>query len=195
MGPDLSVVLFTVFILLTGAERIVELVVSTRNAAWAFARGGVESGRGHFPAMVALHTGLLVGSLAEVWLLGRPFIALLGWPMLALAVLCQLGRIWIIRSLGHQWNTRIIVVPGMPLSRRGPYRWRLHHPNYVLVAVEGIAIPLIHTAFLTTIVFALLNAVLLLGFRIPAEDRALRALREVGAGADAPADRDRGVDG
>jgi methyltransferase len=170
-----SLVLFTVFILLTGGERIVELFISRRNAAWAFARGGVESGRGHFPAMVALHTGLLVGALAEVWLLGRPFIALLGWPMFAIAMLCQVGRIWIIRSLGHQWNTRIIVVPGLALSRRGPYRWeRFPHPNYVLVAVEGVAIPLVHTAWITAIAFAILNAVLLIGFRIPAEDRALQ---------------------
>jgi methyltransferase len=124
--------------------------------------------------MVALHTGLLVGALAEVWLLGRPFIPPLGWPMLVIALLCQAGRIWIIRSLGQQWNTRIIVVPGLPLSRRGPYRWGFPHPNYVLVAVEGIAIPLIHTAWITAIAFTILNAILLLGFRIPAEDRALR---------------------
>ena len=166
---------YTVLVLLTGAERVVELVISRRNAAWAFARGGVESGRGHFPAMVALHTFLLVGSVAEVWIFGRPFIALLGWPMFAIAMLCQVGRIWIIRSLGHQWNTRIIVVPGLPLSRRGPYRWeRFPHPNYVLVAVEGVAIPLVHTAWITAIAFAVLNAILLIGFRIPAEDRALQ---------------------
>ena len=176
MTPEPSVVLFTVFILLTGCERIVELFVSRRNAAWAFARGGVESGKRHFPFMVALHTGLLLGALAEVWFLGRPFIALLGWPMFGIAVLCQLGRIWIIRSLGHQWNTRVIVVPGMPLSRRGPYRWeRFPHPNYVLVVIEGMAIPLVHTAWLTAAIFAVLNAVLLIGFRIPAEDRALQA--------------------
>lgn len=176
MAPPLSVVLFTVFILLTGGERIVELITSKRNAAWAFARGGVESGRRHYPAMVALHTGLLVGALAEVWLLGRPFIALIGWPMFAIAMLCQLGRLWIIRSLGHQWNTRIIVVPGMTLSRRGPYRWRrLPHPNYLLVAVEGVAIPLVHSAWITAGAFAILNAVLLIGYRIPAEDRALQA--------------------
>jgi methyltransferase len=172
----MSMVLFTVFILLTGVERVHELFVSRRNAAWAFAHGGVESGRGHFPAMVALHTALLVGAVAEVWLLGRPFIALLGWPAFAIAMLCQLGRLWIIRSLGHQWNTRIIVVPGAQLSNRGPYRWpKLHHPNYVLVVVEGAAIPLVHTAWITAAVFAVLNAILLLGFRIPAEDRALRA--------------------
>lgn len=170
----LSLWLYTAFILATGGERIGELVRSKRHAAWAFARGGVESGRGHFPAMVALHTGLLVGAVAEAWLLGRPFIPLLGWPMLVIAVLCQAGRIWIIRSLGQQWNTRVIVVPGMPLSRRGPYRWGFPHPNYVLVAVEGIAIPLIHTSWITAVVFTVLNAILLLGFRIPAEDRALR---------------------
>lgn len=170
----LSLWLYTAFILATGGERIGELVTSKRHAAWAFARGGVESGRGHFPAMVALHTGLLVGAVAEAWLLGRPFIPLLGWPMLVIAVLCQAGRIWIIRSLGQQWNTRVIVVPGMPLSRRGPYRWGFPHPNYVLVAVEGIAIPLIHTSWITAVAFTVLNAILLLGFRIPAEDRALR---------------------
>jgi len=169
-------ILYTVFVLLTGVERVVELVISKRNAAWAVARGGVESGLGHFPAMVALHTGLLVGALAEVWLLDRPFIPWLGWPMLVIALLCQAGRYWVIASLGKQWNTRVIVVPGMPLSRRGPYRFGwLRHPNYVIVAIEGIALPLVHTAWITAIVFTVLNAILLLRFRIPAEERALEA--------------------
>ena len=167
---------YTVLILATGVERFAELVISRRNAAWAFARGGVESGRGHFPAMVLLHTGLLLGCLAEVWLLDRPFLPWLGWPMLVIALLCQAGRYWVIASLGRQWNTRVIVVPGMPLSRRGPYRWPwLRHPNYWIVAIEGVALPLVHTAWVTAIVFTVLNAVLLLGFRIPAEERALTA--------------------
>lgn len=165
---------FTVLVLLTGVERVVELVISKRNAAWAFAQGGVESGRGHFPAMVALHTGLLVGALAEVWLLDRPFIPALGWPMLVIALLCQVGRYAVIWSLGRQWNTRVIVVPGLGLVRRGLYRFTwLRHPNYVIVAVEGIALPLVHTAWITALVFTVLNAILLLGFRIPAEERAL----------------------
>ncbi len=172
----MSVILYTALILATGAERIVELVISRRNAAWALARGGVESGRGHFPAMVALHTALLLGALAEVWLLGRPFLPALGWTMLAIALLCQVGRYAVIASLGRQWNTRVIVVPGMPLSRRGLYRFAwLRHPNYVIVAVEGIALPLVHSAWITAVVFTVLNAVLLLGFRIPTEARALRA--------------------
>jgi len=173
----MSLVWYGVLLLLTGGERIVELVISKRNAAWAFERGGVESGRGHFPAMVALHTALLVGAFAEAWLLDRPFLPGLGWPMLVIALLCQAGRYWVIWALGRQWNTRVIVVPGMPLvTRRGPYRFSwLRHPNYVIVAIEGIALPLVHTAWITALVFTLLNAVLLLGFRIPAEERALRA--------------------
>ena len=170
-------IFYLVFILLTGGERLAEVIVSTRNATWAFERGGVESGRGHFPWMVALHFGLLLGALAEVFLLHRTFIPALGWPMLAIALLCQAGRWWIIGTLGRQWNTRVIVVPGLSRITRGPYRFTwLHHPNYVIVAIEGIALPLVYTAWITAVVFTILNAILLLGFRIPTEDRALRAL-------------------
>lgn len=172
----MSAALYAVFILLTGAERLYELRVSKRNAATAFAAGGVEYGQRHFPWMVALHTGLLLACIAEVVLLDRPFLPWLGWPMLVIALLCQAGRYWIIHSLGSQWNTRVIVVPGAArVVARGPYRW-LSHPNYLLVAVEGVALPLVHTAWATAITFTVLNAVLLLGFRIPTEDTALREL-------------------
>lgn len=172
----MSVALYIAFVLATGGERIYELVVSRRNANDAFARGGVEYGQRHFPWMVALHTGLLLACIAEVVLLQRPFIPWLGWPMLAVALACQVGRYWVISSLGRQWNTRVIVVPGAGrVTARGLYRW-FTHPNYVIVAVEGIALPLIHTAWITAIAFTVLNAVLLLGFRIPTENRALREL-------------------
>lgn len=172
----MSVVLYIVFILLTGGERIVELVVSKRNAALALSRGGREYGQRHFPWMVALHTGLLLACIAEVVLAGRPFIPALGWPMLAIALLCQVGRYSVIHSLGAQWNTRVIVIPGAARVRaRGLYRL-MPHPNYVIVAVEGVALPLVHTAWVTAIAFTVLNAVLLLGFRIPTEDRALKEL-------------------
>lgn len=168
---------YLVLIALTGAERIVEVVISTRNARWAFARGGVESGRGHFPWMVALHSGFILGALAEVFLLDRPFIPWLGWPMLVIALLCQAGRWWIIAVLGRQWNTRVIVVPGLTRVNRGPYRLRwLPHPNYLIVAIEGIALPLVYSAWITAIAFTILNAILLLRFRIPTEDRALATL-------------------
>lgn len=171
-------ILYAVLILLTGAERIVELVISKRNAALAFAAGGVEFGQRHFPFMVTLHTGFLLACIAEVFLLDRPFIPALGWPMLVIALLAQAGRYWCIVSLGRQWNTRVIVVPGAGEVRaRGPYRWTwLRHPNYWIVAIEGIALPLVHTAWVTALVFTVLNAVLLLRFRIPIEKGALKLL-------------------
>ena len=169
---------YTALVLLVGLERVAELVVSKRNAAWAFARGAVETGQRHYPVMVVLHTGLLLGALAEVWLLDRPFVPLLGWTMLALVVASQALRWWCIATLGRQWNTRVIVVPGMPLVERGPYRW-FSHPNYVAVVVEGIALPLVHTAWLTALVFTLANAVLLT-VRIRSEEGALDAGRAAG---------------
>lgn len=166
--------LFTVLVLLVGLERVAELVVSRRHAAWAHARGGVERGRPHYPVMVALHTGLLVGAVAEVWLADRPFVPALGWPMLALVAGSQALRWWCITTLGNQWNTRVIVVPGLPLVRRGPYR-RLPHPNYVAVVVEGLALPLVHSAWATALVFTVADAALL-AVRIRCEDAALREL-------------------
>lgn len=166
-----SPVLFTVLVGLVALERLAELVVAQRNARWAFARGGRETGRGHYPVMVVLHTGLLVGCLVEVWAADRPFVPALGWVMLALALGSQALRWWCIATLGPRWNTRVIVVPGLPLVARGPYRW-LRHPNYVAVVVEGFALPLVHTAWVTALVFTVANAALLT-VRIRTENRAL----------------------
>jgi methyltransferase len=171
------VIAYTLFVLATGFERLYELVVSTKHARIAFERGGQEFGQRHFPWMVALHTSLLVGAVAEVWLLDRPFIPWLGIPMLVIAIACQVGRYWVISALGWQWNTRVIVVPGAPRVRTGPYRFDwLRHPNYWIVAVEGVALPLVHSAWITAIAFSALNAILLWGFRIPSENRALERL-------------------
>ena len=166
-----SQTLFTVLIAAVGLERLAEMVVSNRHAAWAFARGGVESGRGHFPVMVLLHTALLVGALVEVVAADRPFIPLLGWPMLVLVGLAQGLRWWCIATLGPQWNTRVIVVPGATLVAGGPYRL-LRHPNYVAVVVEGFALPLVHTAWVTAGAFTVLNLILL-SVRIRVEEQAL----------------------
>ncbi|RFA22076.1 isoprenylcysteine carboxyl methyltransferase family protein [Subtercola boreus] len=165
-------IFYAALILATGAERIVELAVSTKNAKWAFARGGVEFGRGHFPFMVTLHTGMLLACLLEVFLLQRAFLPWLGWPMLVIALACQGLRWWCIRTLGSRWNTRVIIVPGLPLVERGPYRY-LRHPNYVAVIAEGVALPLVYSAWITALVFTVVNLVLLFRFRIPVEDRAL----------------------
>ena len=162
---------YLVLILLVCAERVAELVVSVRNAKWSFAQGGVEYGRRHYPFMVALHTALLGACIVEA--LHRPFIPALGWTMVAVVILAQGLRWWCITVLGHQWNTRVIVVPGLHLVARGPYRW-IRHPNYVAVVAEGIALPLVHTAWITALVFTVLN-IPLLAIRIRTEESALNS--------------------
>ncbi|MCF4120967.1 isoprenylcysteine carboxyl methyltransferase family protein [Antribacter sp. KLBMP9083] len=166
-----SELLFTVLVLAVGLERLAELVLSRRHARWAFARGAKEYGSGHYGPMVVLHSALLVGSVAEVWLLGRAFLPALGWTMLAIVVAAQALRWWCIATLGRQWNTRVIVVPGLALVNRGPYRL-LRHPNYVAVVLEGAALPLVHSAWITACLFTVLDA-WLLTVRIRVEDRAL----------------------
>lgn len=156
------------------AERVAELVVSRRNLAWSRARGGVEFGAGHYPAMVVLHTALLAACLLEVIVFHRPFLPVLGWSMLAVVIAAQSLRWWCVATLGRQWNTRVVVVPGASRVDDGPYRF-FAHPNYVAVVAEGIALPLVHSAWLTALVFTVLNAVLL-RTRIRTENTALKAL-------------------
>jgi methyltransferase len=168
-----SEIWYTVLVGLVGLERLAELVVAKRNLAWSLERGGRESGFSHYPFMVVLHTGLLVGCLVEVWVSGRDFAPLLGWPMLALVIAAQALRWWCIRTLGRQWNTRIVVVPGLERVSGGPYRL-FAHPNYVAVVVEGFALPLVHGAWLTAVIFTVLDAGLLT-VRIRAENEALRS--------------------
>ncbi|QLL06387.1 isoprenylcysteine carboxyl methyltransferase family protein [Mycobacterium vicinigordonae] len=151
---------YYLLILAVALERLAELVVSKRNATWSFAQGAKEFGQRHYLVMVALHTALLVGCLVEPWALHRPFIGWLGWPMAVVVALCQGLRWWCINSLGKRWNTRVIVLPHAQLVKRGPYRF-MHHPNYVAVVVEGVALPLVHTAWITALVFTVANAALL----------------------------------
>lgn len=174
-----SVTWYVILVGFVAGERLVELVISTRNARWALSRGGVESGQGHYPFMVVLHLGLLLGCVAEVTFGGAPFLPWLGWPMLALVLLSQALRWWCISTLGRQWNTRVIVVPGLPLVSGGPYRF-FRHPNYVAVVVEGAALPLVHTAWITALIFTVLN-VPLLAVRLRCEEFALQAAHPSGA--------------
>jgi methyltransferase len=166
---------YVLLMCLVAAERVAELVVSKRNLAWSRARGGVEFGAGHYPAMVVLHCGLLAGCLVEAIWLHRPFLPVLGWPMLGIMLAAQGLRWWCIATLGRQWNTRIVVIPDASRVTAGPYRL-VSHPNYVAVVAEGLALPLVHTAWITACVFTVLNAALL-RIRIKAENTALAVLR------------------
>lgn len=163
-----------IVVTLVALERLAELIVSKRNAAWSFARGGRETGRGHYPVMVVLHTGFLIAILIEAFVRRPEVSQLLAWSMLLVVIAAQALRWWCIATLGPRWNTRVIVTPGLPLVRSGPYRL-LPHPNYVAVVIEGVALPLVHACWMTAVGFTLANAVLL-RVRLRVENRALRDL-------------------
>jgi methyltransferase len=156
------------------AERLAELVLTKSNRAWSLSHGGTEFGTGHYPVMVALHVALLVGCVVEPVALHRPFVAVLGWPMLAITLAAQGLRWWCIATLKRQWNARVIVIPGAARITAGPYRF-LPHPNYLAVVAEGLALPLVRSAWITASVFTILNA-LLLRTRINVENAALASL-------------------
>lgn len=154
-------------------ERLVELVVSRRHARLALARGGIESGAQHFPVMAATHALFLVSCALEPLLFDRVATPLLSIPALVIVVAAQGLRWWAVLTLGERWNVRIIVVPGDAPVDGGPYRF-VRHPNYLAVIAELMALPLVHGAYVTALVFSLANLALL-AVRIPAEERALGA--------------------
>jgi methyltransferase len=158
-------------ILFIVAERLAELAISARHARRLRARGGIEHGASHYPAMVALHASFLAAAPAEVWIADRPFLPWLGVPMTIALVAALLLRYWVIVTLRGRWCTRVIVPPGEPPIASGPYRV-LRHPNYLAVALEMPALALIHTAWVTALVFGALNLALL-RVRIRVEDAAL----------------------
>lgn len=168
----MSATLLVLAVVVVALQRLLELRYSRRNERRLRAKGAVERGAGHYPAMVAIHAGWLVCTLVEGLLRGPVIPG--WWPVpLALFLLVQPLRYWAIYSLGENWNVRILVVPGGRLVRRGPYRY-FPHPNYVVVAVEVLTLPLIFGAWVTALVFTALDAAFLY-VRIREEERALRS--------------------
>lgn len=158
---------------LVAGQRLFELRLSKRNERKLRARGAVERGRRHYPFMVALHSAWLASTLVEGLL--REASPPSWWiAPLTLFLLVQPLRYWAISSLGDRWNTRVLVVPGERLVKRGPYKY-LPHPNYVVVVVEIFAFPLIFGAWITALIFSIANAALLF-VRIREEERALAEL-------------------
>lgn len=164
MSPVLGIVA------LVAAQRTAETLYAARNTRALLARGGIEIGRGHYPLLVLLHAAWLAAIVALV-----PANAPIAWPWLALFILLQGLRLWVIASLGPFWTTRIVTLPGAPLVRRGPYRL-MRHPNYAVVTAEIAVLPLAFGAWGIALVFSLLNLAAL-GWRIRVEERALAARR------------------
>ena len=150
-------------------QRLLEMRLADSHSRKLLAQGGVEHGREHYPFIVALHAAWLAA--LWWWAPGRP----INLPLLVLFAVLPIGRVWVIRSLGDRWTTRIIVKPGAPLVRRGPYRF-VNHPNYLIVAAEIAVLPLVFGLWQLAVLFSALNAIVLT-VRIRAENRALASLR------------------
>ncbi|MDP4200323.1 MAG: isoprenylcysteine carboxylmethyltransferase family protein [Bacteroidota bacterium] len=162
------------FIFLVGGliiERLLELRASRRNMANLFARGGRERSGGHYPVIVAMHISFFFSIITEYLVHGGQ-LPDYWWAAVIVFVLAQLLRLWSRLVLGERWTARIVIVPGQPLIASGPYRF-LPHPIYIAVALELLSLPLIFGLCFTAIVFTVLNAMMLLLVRIPAERRAL----------------------
>lgn len=162
-------------IAVVAVQRLLELVLSRRNAARLLSRGGYELGAEHYPYIVAVHAAWL----AVLWV-SVPADADLSWPWAASYLALECGRAWVMWALGPYWTTRIIHLPAEPLVRRGPYRF-CSHPNYVVVTGEIAVLPLVFGQWYTAVAFSILNALVLV-WRLRIESDALAMRQRVGEG-------------
>jgi methyltransferase len=162
-------------IALVAAQRLLELALSRRNVARLRSRGGYEVGASHYPFVVAVHAAWI----ASLWIT-VPADADVSWPWLALYLVLECGRAWVMLALGQYWTTRIIHLPAERAIRSGPYRF-CAHPNYVVVSGEIAALPMVFGQWRAAVIFSLLNAVVLI-HRIRVENAALAARARAGEG-------------
>ncbi|TYS18875.1 hypothetical protein FZC78_05090 [Rossellomorea vietnamensis] len=163
--------MFYILFAVIAIQRMVELVIAKRNEKWMKGRGAREYGQKHYKLMVSIHLLFFISLLAEEFFLKRTLNDY--WGLLfILFLITQAGRVWVIASLGKYWNTKIIVLPQAEVVAKGPYKF-IKHPNYFIVTVELIVIPLMFNAYWTLFIFALLNQ-FILSVRIPLEEKALK---------------------
>lgn len=157
-------------------QRLIELVIAKSNENWMKKRGGIETGQEHYKWFVIVHCLFFVAIYLEAWLFGREDFSV-NYILLSIFLLTQFLRAWCIVSLGRFWNTKIIVLPRVALIRKGPYKY-VKHPNYIIVGIELLVIPLLFGAYLTAVIFPIIHLVLL-KIRIPNEEKALRMSYDV----------------
>ncbi|HEY9086149.1 MAG TPA: isoprenylcysteine carboxylmethyltransferase family protein [Candidatus Tyrphobacter sp.] len=151
---------------IVAAQRIAEAIYAERNARALRKQGAIEYASVQHPFFVALHAGWLLAMLFFIPASTPP-----NWSLVAVFALVQVARLWVLATLGPRWTTRVLVLPGVPLVRGGPYRF-MRHPNYAIVAIEIAVLPLAFGALWIAAVFTILNGALL-GWRIRAENAAL----------------------
>ncbi|MBS4199453.1 hypothetical protein KHA93_07280 [Bacillus sp. FJAT-49732] len=162
---------FLILLLIVIGQRLVELRIAKRNEHWMLKSGAKEYGQNHYHLMVLMHIGFFICLILE-YLFRKPVLNKF-WPVfLFIFVVAQIARIWVIKSLGKYWNTKIIVLPGIHVVKKGPFQY-VKHPNYIIVTIELFVIPMIFNLYITAVLFFILNQIIL-RIRIPIEEKALR---------------------
>lgn len=151
-------------------QRLIELLIAKSNEQWMKKRGGVEVGEDHHKWFVIVHILFFISIISESFIINKQTVHI-NYMLLFIFIITQVARFWCIYSLGRFWNTKIIVLPGTSLIQKGPYKY-IKHPNYIIVGIELIVIPLLFGAYLTAVIFPILH-ILLLRIRIPIENKAL----------------------
>lgn len=165
--------MFYIIILLLILQRLIELSIAKKNEKWLISQGAVESGESHYKYIVLLHTFFILSMIFEFNLKSVPFeLNFINYLFLVFFAILQIGRVWVISSLGKYWNTKILRIPGSVLIQSGPYKY-FKHPNYIIVICEIFTIPLIFNLYYTAIIFTILNLIIL-RIRVNAENIVLR---------------------
>lgn len=164
--------LFYIVVSLVIIQRIVELVISNNNEKWLLSRGAQQYGREHYKFIVLMHICFFISLVVEYRYFNRyKELNVLNWAFLVFFILLQFGRAWVIVTLGKFWNTKIFRIKKRPLVKTGPYKYS-KHPNYIIVVLEIISLPLIFDLYFTAAVFTVWNAIMLT-IRIKEENKAL----------------------
>lgn len=163
--------MFYILFSLLLVQRAAELFVARKNEKWMKDRGGIEYGNSHYRYIVILHILFLISLFSEA-IFTQKGISQFWYIIVPIFIFTQIIRYWAVTSLGPYWNTKIIIVPDDVVVSKGPYQY-IRHPNYVVVALEIIFIPLLFQAYFTSVCFTLLN-ILMMAIRIPAEEKALQ---------------------
>lgn len=169
---NLNMTIFLIVLCAVVIQRFIELSYSKRNERLLKSKGAIEYGREHYPLIVLMHALFFVSMFVEFFFSGRnKELNILNYLFLVIFILLQFARIWVLISLGENWSTRILHVPGSKLVKKGPYKF-LRHPNYIIVTGEIFCLPMMFNLYITAIVFSLINLILL-GIRIKKENEAL----------------------
>ncbi|MCB0728054.1 MAG: isoprenylcysteine carboxyl methyltransferase [Ignavibacteriae bacterium] len=164
--------LFYIVITIVIIQRLAELVISKRNETWLRSQGAVEYGSEHYKFIVLLHTLFFISLITEYNISGRySELNIINYLFLVFFILLQIMRVWVLKSLGKYWNTKIFRIPGSVLISTGPYKY-FKHPNYIVVVCEIFTLPLIFNLYYTAVIFTILNAIILF-IRIRTENRIL----------------------